>query len=267
VVELTDVSEVFARGRRGRGDPTMASQRQCHMRKASDMKTLGLIGGMSWESTAIYYRGLNEGVKARLGGLHSAQTLVWSFDFAEIAALQAAGDWGRLAGLMVDAGTRLQAAGAEALVICTNTMHKLVPEITDAVEIPLLHIADATAASIKAAVCRRPLLLATRYTMEQDFYKGRLERVHDIAVVLPDEEGRALVHEVIYEELCRGMAQPESRTACLAIIEQSRRRGADSVILGCTEIGMLIGQQDTSLPVFDSTAIHIGAALDFALSG
>jgi aspartate racemase len=190
------------------------------------MKTLGLIGGMSWESTAIYYRGLNEGVKARLGGLHSAQTLVWSFDFAEIAELQAAGDWGRLAGLMVDAAKCLHAAGAEAVVVCTNTMHKLVPEVTHAVEIPLLHIADATAASIKVVVCR-----------------------------------------VIYEELCLGVVRPESRSACLAIIEQSRRRGADSVILGCTEIGMLIGQEDTSLPVFDSTAIHIGAALDFALGG
>jgi aspartate racemase len=231
------------------------------------MKTLGLIGGMSWESTAIYFRGLNLGVKARLGGLHSAQLLMWSFDFAEIAVLQAAGDWARLAGLMVDAAKRLQVAGADALLICTNTMHKLVPEVTHAVEIPLLHIADATAASIKAAVCRRPLLLATRYTMEQDFYKGRLERVHDIAVTVPDEEGRTLVHEVIYEELCRGVVRPESRSTCQAIIEQSRRRGADSVILGCTEIGMLIGQEDTSLPVFDSTAIHIGAALDFALGG
>ena len=230
------------------------------------MKTLGLIGGMSWESTAIYYRGLNEGAKTRLGGLSSAPLLLWSFDFAEIAALQAGGDWRRLSVLMTDAAKRLEGAGAEALVICTNTMHKLAPDVAAAARIPLLHIADATAAAIKGTASRRPLLLATRYTMEQDFYKGRLEHDHGIAPIVPDEAGRALVHRVIYEELCRGVVRPQSKADCLSILAQSRRQGADGVILGCTEICMLIGPGDSDLPMFDTTAIHIDAALDFAMA-
>jgi aspartate racemase len=228
------------------------------------MKTLGLIGGMSWESTAIYYRGLNEGVKARLGGLSSAPLLLWSFDFAEIATLQATGDWLRMSALIVDAVKRLEGAGAEALVICTNTMHKLAADVAAAVRIPLLHIADATASAVKATASRRPLLLATRYTMEQDFYKARLERAHGITPLVPDEAGRSLVHRVIYEELCRGVVRPQSKADCLSLIAQSRHRGADGIILGCTEICMLIGPVDSDLPVFDTTVIHINAALDFA---
>jgi aspartate racemase len=228
------------------------------------MKTLGLIGGMSWESTAIYYRLLNEGAKARLGGLHSAPLLLWSFDFAEIAQGQAAGDWDRLAAMMTDAAKALEKAGAEALVICTNTMHKLAPAVAAAVTIPLIHIADATAAAIKPTPSRRPILLATRYTMEQDFYKGPLAHDHAIVPMVPDEAGRTLVHRVIYEELCKGVVLPESKAAYLSVISKLREQGADGVILGCTEVCMLIGQDDTDLPVFDTTAIHVDAALDFA---
>jgi len=231
------------------------------------MKTLGLVGGMSWESTAIYYRRLNEGAKARFGGLSSAPLLLWSFDFAEIEALQASGDWTRLSALMVDAAKRLEGAGAEALVICTNTMHKLASDVASAVRIPLLHIADATALAVKATPSRRPLLLATRYTMEEDFYKGRLAQHHGIAPVVPDEADRALVHRVIYEELCRGVVRPKSKADCLSLIARSRHRGADGIILGCTEICMLIGPDDSDLPVFDTTAIHVDAALDFAING
>ena len=229
------------------------------------MKTLGLIGGMSWESTAIYYRLLNEGAKARLGGLHSAPLLLWSFDFAEIAQGQAAGDWDRLAAMMVNAAKRLEKAGAEALVICTNTMHKLAPDVAAAVTIPLIHIADATASAIKPTPSRRPILLATRYTMEQDFYKGPLAQDHAIIPMVPDEAGRMLIHRVIYEELCKGVVLPESKAAYLSVISKLRQQGADGVILGCTEVCMLIGQDDTDLPVFDTTAIHVDAALDFAM--
>ncbi len=229
------------------------------------MKTLGLIGGMSWESTTIYYRLLNEGAKARRGGLHSAPLLLWSFDFAEIAQGQAAGDWKTLAARMVDAGKRLEGAGAQALVICTNTMHKLAPEVAAAVTIPLLHIADATAAAIKPTPSRRPLLLATRYTMEQDFYKGRLAQHHGIAPMVPDDADRALIHRVIYEELCQGVVRPQSKAAYLSVIAKLREQGADGVILGCTEVCMLIGPGDVDLPVFDTTALHAQAALDFAL--
>ena len=229
------------------------------------MKTLGLIGGMSWESTAIYYRLLNEGTKARLGGLSSTPLLLWSFDFADIAQCQSAGDWDRLAAMMADAAKRLQKAGADALLICTNTMHKLAPDVEAAVTIPLIHIADATAAAIKATSSSRPVLLATRYTMEQDFYKGRLARGHDIVPMVPDEAGRTLVHRVIYEELCKGVVLPESKAAYLSLISELRQQGADGVILGCTEVCMLIGQDDTDLPVFDTSAIHVDAALDFAI--
>src|SRR6188472_1123787 len=178
------------------------------------MKTLGLIGGMSWESTAIYYRLLNDGAKARLGGLHSAPLLLWSFDFAEIAAHQAAGNWDQLASLMIDAAECLEGGGADALVICTNTMHKLATDVSAAVQIPVIHIADATAKAIKATPSRRPLLLATRYTMEQDFYKGRLKQ-HGITALVPDDTDRDLVHRIIYEELCKGEVRPESKESYL----------------------------------------------------
>jgi len=230
------------------------------------MKTLGLIGGMSWESTAIYYRHLNELARQHLGGLHSAQLLLWSFDFAEIEALQVAEDWAAATARMVEAARGLARAGAEAIVICTNTMHRMAAEVEAAVEIPLIHIADTTAAAIQASPARHPLLLATGYTMAQDFYKGRLRERHGIDVAVPDEAGRDLVHRVIYEELCQGVVRPESKAASLARIEAQRRAGIDGVILGCTEVCMLIGPDDVDLPVFDTTRIHAERALDFALS-
>ena len=230
------------------------------------MKTLGLIGGMSWESTAIDYRHLNEMVRERLGGLHSAKLLLWSFDFDEVAQRQHAGDWDGAGTLMVDAARRLKAGGAEGLVICTNTMHKLSQVVEEAAGLPLIHIADATAAAIRAAGVKRPLLLATRYTMEQDFYRGRLAQRHGIEALVPDEAGRAMVHRVIYEELCRGIVSPVSKDAYLAEIARLQsEEGIDGVILGCTEITMLIGQDDLTLPVFDTTRIHAQAAVDFAL--
>lgn len=229
------------------------------------MKTLGLIGGMSWESTAIYYRLLNEGARDRLGGLHSAQLLLWSFDFAEIEALQAEGDWDGATARMVDAAKRLAAGGAAALLICTNTMHRMADQVQAAVDVPLIHIADATAEAIKAGTSRRPALLATRYTMEQEFYKGRLRDRHGIDVLVPDEAGRERVHRIIYDELCRGIIRPESKAVYLAEIDRLRAAGADSVIFGCTEVGMLIAQADLDLPVFDTTVIHAERALDFAL--
>jgi aspartate racemase len=230
------------------------------------MKTLGLIGGMSWESTAIYYRLLNEGAKDRLGGLHSAQLLLWSFDFAAVAARQASGDWDGLAAMMTAAARRLEEGGAEALVICTNTMHKLAPAMERGIGIPIVHIVDATAAAVLATASRRPALLATRYTMEQDFYTGRMAERFGVEPLVPDADGRTLVHGIIYDELCRGIVRPESKRAYLAELEKLRKRGADGVIFGCTEVGMILSQNDfDDWPVFDSTALHAAAALDFAI--
>jgi aspartate racemase len=230
------------------------------------MKILGLIGGMSWESTARYYRLINEAAKARLGGLHSARLLLWSFDFAPIAERQAAGDWCELELMMKDAARRVVSAGADAIVICTNTMHKLYEEVQSAVDVPILHIADVTAAAMKQKGCVRPMLLATRYTMEQPFYLGRLAKAHGIEAMVPDEAGKTAVHRIIYEELCRGIVKPESKAVYLAEIDKLLCQGADSIILGCTEVGMLIGQQDVGIPAFDTTEIHAHAALDYALS-
>lgn len=227
------------------------------------MRTLGLLGGMSWESTALYYRLLNEGVKARRGGLHSAPLLLWSCDFAPVAARQAAGDWNALAGQLGEAGRRLAGAGAEALLICTNTMHRLHAEVERAAGVPAIHIADATGAALRRAGRRRPALLGTRFTMEGGFYRGRLAERYGVEALVPDEAGRALVHRVIYEELCRGVVRPESRAAYLGVVEDLRRQGADGVVLGCTEIALLIGAADTELPVFDTTALHAGAGVDF----
>lgn len=230
------------------------------------MRLLGLIGGMSWESTAIYYRLLNEIARQRLGGLHSARLLLWSVDFAEIAELQHRGDWEAAGARLAEAAERLAAAGAEALVLCTNTMHKLAGRIEDATPIPLLHIADPTGAALAAAGCRRPALLATRFTMEQPFYAERLRVRFGLDPIVPDEAGRAMVHGVIYDELCRGMVRAESKARYLGEIERLRAAGADSVILGCTEVGMLIGQEDLDLPVFDTTRLHAEAAMEFALA-
>lgn len=230
------------------------------------MRTLGLLGGMSWESTALYYRHLNELARDRLGGLHSAKLLLWSFDFADVAARQHAGDWAGAAQLLVDAARRLEQGGAAAIVLCTNTMHKLADDVQTAVSIPLLHIADATAVAVRAAGCRRPALLATGFTMEQDFYIGRLRDRHGLEAMVPDAAGRALVHRVIYDELCLGVVRPDSKAAYLQEIARLRRAGADSVILGCTEVTMLIGQDDLDVPVFDSTRLHAEAAMAFALT-
>ncbi len=230
------------------------------------MKTLGLIGGMSWESTVVYYRLLNELARDRLGGLHSAELILWSFDFAEIEALQAAGDWAAATRRMVEAARRVEQAGAQCLLICTNTMHKMAPEVEAAVEIPLVHIADATAGAIRRSRAERPLLLATAYTMEQDFYKGRLKQSHGIEAMVPDEAGRKIVHDIIYDELCRGVVRPESKARYLEIVAEGRNAGADGVIFGCTEVGLLISPEDFDIPAFDTTRIHAEAALDFALS-
>lgn len=229
------------------------------------MKTIGLLGGMSWESTAIYYRLLNELVRERLGGLHSAKLVLVSVDFAEIAEFQHAGDWHGAGHLLAGAARQLEAAGAECLVICTNTMHKLAGEIEATVSIPLIHIADATAGAIRRTGVKRPALLATRFTMEQDFYRQRLADRHGIEAVVPDEAGRAKVHRIIYDELCRGIVKPESKAVYLDEIARLRSQGADGVVMGCTEITMLIGQQDFDIPVFDTTAIHAEAAIAFAL--
>jgi aspartate racemase len=230
------------------------------------MKTLGLIGGMSWESTAIYYRLLNEIVRERLGGLHSAKLLLWSFDFAEIAEWQHVGDWQGAGVLLVEAARKLEAAGAEGLLICTNTMHKLADQVEVAVSIPLIHIADATATAVAQAGVSRPALLATRFTMDQDFYKGRLADRYGLHPVAPDEAGRDMVHRVIYDELCQGIVTAESKAAYIDEIARMRSdENIDSVIMGCTEIAMLIGQQDFDIPVFDTTRIHAEAAVEFAL--
>ena len=227
------------------------------------MATIGLIGGMSWESTAVYYRLLNEGVRARAGGLHSADVLLHSVDFAPIAEMQAEGNWEAAGAVLAESARRLQQGGASCLLLCTNTMHKVAPRITEATNLPFLHLADVTARAVKAAGVKRPLLLATRFTMEQSFYRERLA-AFGVEPLVPEGEERDEVHRVIYEELCRGRIEPQSKARYLAIIEQAVREvGADGVILGCTEIGLLIGQGDCQLPVFDTTALHVEAALDF----
>jgi len=230
------------------------------------MKMIGLIGGMSWESTVVYYQLLNRLARQRLGGLHSARLLLWSFDFAEIEAHQAAGDWDAATSCMLDAARSLEKGGAECIVICTNTMHKMAGEVQGAVNIPLIHIADATATAIKAAGVQRPLLLGTRFTMEQDFYKGHLKNQHGISVLIPDDAERTSVHDIIYQELCQGEIKPASKQRYLDIVSNAADAGADSVIFGCTEVGLLIATADLDLPAFDTTELHAIAALDFALA-
>ncbi len=229
------------------------------------MKTIGLIGGMSWESTVVYYQLLNRMARERLGGLHSAKLLLWSFDFAEIENLQATGDWSNATEAMVKAARNVEQGGAHCIVICTNTMHKMADNVQAAVDIPLIHIADATAIEIKAGNVAHPLLLATRYTMEQDFYKGRLNKKHNIDVSVPNDADRTAVHDIIYDELCQGVVSPDSRKRYLEIVKTAVDQGADSVIFGCTEVGLLIGQSDLDVPAFDTTELHAKAALDYAL--
>lgn len=229
------------------------------------MQTIGLIGGMSWESTAEYYRIINERIKEQLGGLHSARLVLYSVDFAEVEDLQERGEWGVATSLMVDAGRRVRAGGAEFIVICTNTMHRMAGGIEQQVGLPVLHIADATARAVLEGGFETVGLLGTRYTMEQDFYRGRLEG-HGLTVLVPDEPDRILVHEVIYGELCLGVTRDESKQQYLEIIDSLTRRGAAAVILGCTEIGLLIGPDDTGVPLFDTTHIHAIAAADRAIA-
>ncbi|MCE8050394.1 aspartate/glutamate racemase family protein [Halomonas daqingensis] len=229
------------------------------------MKTIGLLGGMSWESTVSYYRALNEGVKAALGGFHSAKLCLYSVDFAEIERLQHAGDWDATAEILSRAARSVEAAGADFLLIGTNTMHKVAPEIEASITIPLLHIADATAQRLAADGIRRVGLLGTRFTMEQDFYKGRIAEGFGIEVLVPDAAQRDLVHEVIYHELCLGQVKETSRQRYLEIIESLREQGAEAVILGCTEIALLVQQSHTTVPLYDTTAIHAEEAVKWAL--
>ncbi|ATL28253.1 aspartate/glutamate racemase family protein [Streptomyces formicae] len=230
------------------------------------MKTIGLIGGMSWESSAEYYRLLNELVRERLGGLHSARVVLYSLDFAEIERLQVAGEWERAGEVLAVAGKGVEAAGADLVLICTNTMHKVADQVRDALSVPLLHLGDATAAAVLRAGVRRVGLLGTAFTMEQDFYRERLAG-HGLDVVVPDEAGRALVHRVIYEELCLGVVREASRAAYQEVIaDLVERQGAEGVILGCTEIELLIGAEDSPVPVFPTTRLHAEAAVEAALA-
>ena len=230
------------------------------------MKTIGLLGGMSWESSAEYYRILNQTVKARLGGLHSASCLLYSVDFAEIEALQRSGDWENLTHTMIEAAQRLENAGADCLLVCTNTMHRMAPEIEDVLQIPLLHIADAAGDAIAARRIKTVGLLGTRFTMEGDFYRKRLEEKFDLEVLIPNDAERDLVHRVIYNELVKGEIREASRQAYLVVVDGLQSRGAEGVILGCTEIPPLVRQADTQLPLFDTTRLHAEAAVDWALA-
>lgn len=220
---------------------------------------------MSWESTVLYYQHINAGMKRRLGGLHSAELVLVSIDFAPLEQMQAAGDWEAAGRLLAEKAARAEAGGAELLLLCTNTMHKVAPAVEAAVKIPLLHIADATAAAVKAAGLSRVGLLGTRFTMEQDFYAGRLQEMHGLEVLTPAPADREIVHRVIYEELVLGTIRDDSRTEFTRVVNQLAESGAEGVILGCTEIGMLLGQTDTSLPLFDTTLIHAEAAVTAAL--
>ena len=229
------------------------------------MKVIGMIGGMSWESTAEYYRIINETVKERLGGHHSAKVLLYSVNFSEIELLQRKGEWQGSTEIMCDAARRVERGGADCLLICTNTMHKTAPEVQSAVTIPLLHIADATAVEIKKEGIERIGLLGTKYTMVEDFYKGRLADKYALEVVIPQENECNVVNQVIYHELCMGKIQEESKNQFQRIINNLQAAGAEGVILGCTEISLLIKPGDSPLPLFDTTAIHAGAAVEFAL--
>lgn len=229
------------------------------------MKLIGLIGGMSWESTESYYRLINQAVKARLGGLHSARLLLYSADFHEIEMLQRSGDWDTAGRLLADAARSLQAAGAECVLLCTNTMHKVAPAIEAAVSIPLLHIADATAAAIVAAGHTRVGLLGTRFTMEEAFYRERLASRHGLDVLIPAAAERADVNRIIYQELCLGVIREDSRARYREAIRQLVAAGAQAIILGCTEISLLVSALDASVPLFDTTALHARAAVDVAL--
>lgn len=229
------------------------------------MKTIGLLGGMSWESTAEYYRAINQGVNESLGGLHSAQIILHSVDFAPIEKLQHQGDWDGTAQILCKAAQSIERAGADFLLLCTNTMHKVAPEIERAIEIPLLHIADATAEHLINSGIKKVGLIGTAFTMEQEFYKGRLTNKYGLEIIVPNNNDRQLIHDVIFKELCLGNIVEQSRAEYLRIIEQLASQGAEAVILGCTEIGMLIDQSDTLVILCDTTAIHAAKAVEVAL--
>lgn len=230
------------------------------------MKTIGLLGGMSWESTLSYYKSINEGVKEKLGGLNSAKICMYSVNFEEIEKLQHSGHWNETATILSDAAVSIEKGGADFILICTNTMHKVAPEIEADINIPILHIADATAEKLLESGIKKVGLLGTSFTMEQDFYKGRLSEKFGIEVVVPEKYDRLKVHEIIYQELCRGEIKDDSRTVYTQIIDKLRNQGADAVILGCTEIALLIQQQHTVVPLFDTTAIHAEAAVHLAIN-
>ena len=229
------------------------------------MKTIGLLGGMSWESTELYYRLINEGVKGRLGGLNSAKIALVSVNFSEIESLQHRGDWDRAGEVLAAAAQRVEAAGADFLLICTNTMHKVAPQIEAAISIPLLHLADATAQRIKGQGLKKVGLLGTKFTMEEDFYRGRFQE-HGLEVVVPPPEDRQIVHQIIYDELCLGKVRDASRKEYLRIMGQMKAQGAQGIIEGCTEIALLVGQQHTDIALFDTTSIHAEEAVKLALA-
>lgn len=229
------------------------------------MKIIGLIGGMSWESTVPYYRQINEIIKDRLGGLHSAKIVLYSIDFYDIEQLQQSGDWDAAGIILAKAARSLEAAGSDFLVLCTNTMHKVAPAIEASVTIPLLHIADPTAVKIRQAGFSTVGLLGTRFTMEQSFYRDRLSKRHGLQVIVPDKKDRDTIHRIIYEELCLGVVLPESRAKYRRIMENLASQGAEAIVLGCTEISLLVNQQDSTVPLFDTTTIHAQAAAEKAL--
>ncbi|MFZ0613937.1 MAG: aspartate/glutamate racemase family protein [Desulfobacterales bacterium] len=230
------------------------------------MKTIGMLGGMSWESTISYYKALNEGVKSVLGGLSSAKIFLYSVNFDEIEKLQHAGKWSETASILAAAAKSIEAGGADFLIICTNTMHKVVPQIEAAISIPILHIADATAKKLISDGISKVGLLGTRFTMEQEFYKNRLIENFDIDVIVPNSDEREVVHRVIYDELCQGVIRPESREQYLEIVKALHNRGAEAVILGCTEIALLIQKKHTDVPLYDTTKIHADEAVKLAIS-
>jgi len=235
------------------------------MQKDANMKVIGLIGGMSWESTVGYYRLINESVKERLGGLHSAKCVLYSIDFAEVEALQRRGKWSEAAQLLAVAAQNVEKAGADLVLICTNTMHKVADTIQARIGVPLLHIADATAEKVKQADIGRVGLLGTRFTMEDDFYRGRLTGQFGLEVIIPDPKDRETVHRIIYEELCVGRIRPESRAQVAGIMSRLVEMGAEGIILGCTELGLLVGTEDCHVPLFDTTRAHALAAVEQAL--
>jgi aspartate racemase len=229
------------------------------------MKTIGLVGGMSWESTVEYYRIINEAVKERLGGFHSAKIVMVSVDFADVETLQHRGEWDKAAVLLAEAALRVEAAGADFALLCTNTMHRVFDAVQGAVRIPLLHIADVTAREVRARGLAKVGLLGTRFTMEQEFYKGKLARDYGLEVLIPEEEERRAIHTILYDELCLGKIEEASREVFRKIILRLEARGAQGIILGCTEIPLIVKQQDSTLPLFDTTDLHARAAVDEAL--